>query len=241
MDLNKPGKIKNDNESGNKIRWFRKRRTKDKENLEKYENSEKHNFFYAIKKNLLWKFNSKRQNKVKSVENLSPVENQEIDDDEDFAKLFIRQAQNPIQFSSICSRDSTMSNLISPNLDLNLSSHSQPSTSQIINPSQNQSTAQQVPIEVRSPEEPSVIPPPPPEQTQGDLETLMEQTQEDLMKFPWYWPNLGRMEAQKVLGGRPNGSFLVRDSSTAKNQFTLSFRSSGVTLHCRINFKDNSW
>jgi hypothetical protein len=229
MDLKKSSKMKSDNENGCKIRWYRKRRTKDKENLESHE---KHNFFNAIKKNFLWKFRgSKRQNKVKSTENLdqaSPTPG-DGDDEEDFARLFIRQAQNPIHFSSIGSRESTVSNFMG----------SQPSTSQA-----NETSHQNQDVSSLSLEPPAIAPPttePEPEKPQDDFESLMESVQEDLQKFPWYWPNLGRTEAQKILGGRPNGSFLVRDSSTNKNQFTVSFRSSGVTLHCRINFKDNSW
>jgi suppressor of cytokine signaling 6/7 len=48
-------------------------------------------------------------------------------------------------------------------------------------------------------------------------------------------------EAQLKLKTQPNGSFLVRDSQTKKYQFTLSFRSAGKTLHCRIDYIDGYW
>uniref|UniRef100_A0A336K0U3 CSON003708 protein n=1 Tax=Culicoides sonorensis TaxID=179676 RepID=A0A336K0U3_CULSO len=64
----------------------------------------------------------------------------------------------------------------------------------------------------------------------------------ELSQYGWYWGNLNRTAAQRRLKGKPNGSFLVRNSQTEKNQFTLSFRSAGVTLHCRINLdEEKNW
>lgn len=64
----------------------------------------------------------------------------------------------------------------------------------------------------------------------------------ELSHYGWYWESLNRTGAQKKLKGKDNGSFLVRNSQTEKNQFTLSFRSAGVTLHCRINLdEDKNW
>lgn len=64
----------------------------------------------------------------------------------------------------------------------------------------------------------------------------------ELAQYGWYWGNLNRTDAQKKLKGKDNGSFLVRNSQTEKNQFTLSFRSAGVTLHCRVNLdEDKKW
>lgn len=57
----------------------------------------------------------------------------------------------------------------------------------------------------------------------------------ELFKLSWYWPQLSRIEAQKLLSSQPNGSFLVRDSSE-KDSFTLSFRTNSKTFHCR-----NQW
>ncbi|XP_063698438.1 suppressor of cytokine signaling 6 [Culicoides brevitarsis] len=70
----------------------------------------------------------------------------------------------------------------------------------------------------------------------------MRAIKKELAQYGWYWGNLKRTDAQKKLKGKENGSFLVRNSQTEKNQFTLSFRSAGVTLHCRINLdEDNQW
>lgn len=46
-----------------------------------------------------------------------------------------------------------------------------------------------------------------------------------------------RAAAQKILSNKQNGSFLIRDSSTEKTSFTLSFRANGKTLHCRNQFE----
>ncbi|XP_058463605.1 suppressor of cytokine signaling 6-like [Malaya genurostris] len=73
------------------------------------------------------------------------------------------------------------------------------------------------------------------------LDTTMEQMKIELLKYGWYWGKLTRAAAQKRLARQDNGTFLVRDSQTEKYQFTVSFRSSGITLHCRIDYKDNYW
>lgn len=62
-----------------------------------------------------------------------------------------------------------------------------------------------------------------------------EEMKIQLLKLPCYWPNLNRIEAQKILSNQPNGSFILRDSSDS-NSFTLSFRTQAKTFHCR-----NQW
>lgn len=57
----------------------------------------------------------------------------------------------------------------------------------------------------------------------------------------WYRGGMSRDIAQKKLQGQPNGSFLVRDSQTSGCNFTLSFRSAGITLHYRIENTDGLW
>ena len=74
----------------------------------------------------------------------------------------------------------------------------------------------------------------------SDFDLFMDETRLELGKCKWYWPGLSRTSAQQKLRDQKNGSFLVRDSQTV-NQFTLSFRSSGFTLHVRIDYKDNHW
>lgn len=73
------------------------------------------------------------------------------------------------------------------------------------------------------------------------LDAMMEQMRIELLKYGWYWGKLTRAAAQKRLARQGNGTFLVRDSQTEKYQFTVSFRSSGITMHCRIDYKDNYW
>lgn len=55
----------------------------------------------------------------------------------------------------------------------------------------------------------------------------------------WYWGPVTRQEAEHKLRGHPDGTFLVRDSSSDNYLFTLSFRSSGRTLHSRIDYNYN--
>ena len=50
----------------------------------------------------------------------------------------------------------------------------------------------------------------------------------------WYWGPLGWEEAEMKLEDKPDGSFLVRDSSDERYILSLSFRSHGVTHHTRI-------
>jgi suppressor of cytokine signaling 6/7 len=63
-----------------------------------------------------------------------------------------------------------------------------------------------------------------------------------LSSTAWFWVNLDVIAAQHKLKYEPNGSFLVRESQTKWSQFTLSFRSGGKTLHCRIDYvKGHGW
>lgn len=73
------------------------------------------------------------------------------------------------------------------------------------------------------------------------LDSTIKNTREELSQCGWYWGKLNRASAQKRLAQKENGSFLVRDSQTEQYQFTVSFRSSGITLHCRIDYLNNYW
>lgn len=57
----------------------------------------------------------------------------------------------------------------------------------------------------------------------------------------WYWGEISRRDAQKQLTDKPTGSFLVRDSETSGCQFTLSFRIVKVTLHYRLEYRNDYW
>lgn len=62
-----------------------------------------------------------------------------------------------------------------------------------------------------------------------------------MLSYGWYRGSMSRSVAQKKLQGQPNGSFLLRNSQTNGYHFTLSFRSAGNTLHCRIEYSDGYW
>lgn len=78
-------------------------------------------------------------------------------------------------------------------------------------------------------------------QDDQDLDLMMKNVRSALCRHGYYWGSASSKTAQQILGGKPNGSYLVRDSQTEKYLFTLSFRSGGVTLHCRIDYADNNW
>uniref|UniRef100_A0A182JBK7 Suppressor of cytokine signaling n=1 Tax=Anopheles atroparvus TaxID=41427 RepID=A0A182JBK7_ANOAO len=73
------------------------------------------------------------------------------------------------------------------------------------------------------------------------MDDMMTRMRTDLLQYGWYWGKLTQSAAQKRLAKQETGTFLVRDSQTEKHQFTVSFRSSGITLHCRIDFENNYW
>uniref|UniRef100_A0A3Q3GSX1 Suppressor of cytokine signaling 7 n=1 Tax=Labrus bergylta TaxID=56723 RepID=A0A3Q3GSX1_9LABR len=50
----------------------------------------------------------------------------------------------------------------------------------------------------------------------------------------WYWGPMNWEDAEMKLKGKPDGSFLVRDSSDPRYILSLSFRSQGVTHHTRM-------
>lgn len=49
----------------------------------------------------------------------------------------------------------------------------------------------------------------------------------------WFSPECTRMEADQLLAGRPDGTFLIRESSTS-NKFALSIQCGGTPNHCII-------
>ena len=68
----------------------------------------------------------------------------------------------------------------------------------------------------------------------GSLSTNLE----NLSQCSWYWGPLTRAEADRKLDGKPDGSFLVRDSSHEFHLYSVSFRSKGRTLHSRIKYEN---
>lgn len=50
----------------------------------------------------------------------------------------------------------------------------------------------------------------------------------------FYWGKMDRYEAEKLLDGKPEGTFLLRDSAQEEFLFSVSFRKYGRSLHARI-------
>lgn len=50
----------------------------------------------------------------------------------------------------------------------------------------------------------------------------------------FYWGKMDRYEAEKLLDGKPEGMFLLRDSAQEEFLFSVSFRKYGRSLHARI-------
>ncbi|XP_031419858.1 suppressor of cytokine signaling 7 isoform X2 [Clupea harengus] len=56
----------------------------------------------------------------------------------------------------------------------------------------------------------------------------------ELERCGWYWGPMNWEDAEMKLKGKPDGSFLVRDSSDPRYILSLSFRSQGITHHTRM-------
>uniref|UniRef100_A0AC34RRT3 Uncharacterized protein n=1 Tax=Panagrolaimus sp. JU765 TaxID=591449 RepID=A0AC34RRT3_9BILA len=52
----------------------------------------------------------------------------------------------------------------------------------------------------------------------------------------YYWGMMDRYEAESLLDGKPEGTFLLRDSAQINYLFSVSFRRYSRTLHARIEF-----
>lgn len=72
-----------------------------------------------------------------------------------------------------------------------------------------------------------------PKQRTGNSNDFLKSL-EQLKTCGWYWGHLGFEEAEVRLTGKPDGAFLVRDSSDDRYILSLSFRSQGTTHHTRI-------
>ncbi|EDV59569.1 uncharacterized protein LOC6541868 [Drosophila erecta] len=70
---------------------------------------------------------------------------------------------------------------------------------------------------------------------------IMYKACSEMLNQVWYWGEISRRDSQRQLSDKPTGSFLVRDSETSGSQFTLSFRIVNVTLHYRLEFRDEFW
>lgn len=50
----------------------------------------------------------------------------------------------------------------------------------------------------------------------------------------FYWGKMDRYEAERLLEGKQEGTFLLRDSAQEEFLFSVSFRKYGRSLHARI-------
>ena len=55
-----------------------------------------------------------------------------------------------------------------------------------------------------------------------------------ITRCPCYWGKMDRYEAETLLEGRPEGTFLLRDSAQEEYLFSVSFRRYNRSLHARI-------
>ncbi|XP_020608838.1 suppressor of cytokine signaling 6-like [Orbicella faveolata] len=69
-------------------------------------------------------------------------------------------------------------------------------------------------------------------------ELSLTRSLETLSHYSWYWGPINRYEAEDKLKGKPDGSFLVRDSCHEFHLYSVSFRSRGRTCHTRIRYED---
>ena len=74
--------------------------------------------------------------------------------------------------------------------------------------------------------------------TTSGTELSLTRSLETLSHYSWYWGPMNRYEAEDKLKGKPDGSFLVRDSSNEFHLYSVSFRSRGRTCHTRIRYED---
>ncbi|XP_066504172.1 suppressor of cytokine signaling 9, partial [Hoplias malabaricus] len=56
----------------------------------------------------------------------------------------------------------------------------------------------------------------------------------EITNLPCYWGVMDRYEAETLLEGKPEGTFLLRDSAQEDYLFSVSFRRYGRSLHARI-------
>jgi suppressor of cytokine signaling 5 len=63
----------------------------------------------------------------------------------------------------------------------------------------------------------------------------------EITSCSFYWGKIDRYEAEKLLEGKPEGTFLLRDSAQEEYLFSVSFRRYGRSLHARIEQWNHSF
>ncbi|CAN7941772.1 unnamed protein product [Ixodes hexagonus] len=74
----------------------------------------------------------------------------------------------------------------------------------------------------------------PPVHTQVDYMHCLVPDLQGITACGFYWGKMDRYEAERLLEGRPEGSFLLRDSAQEEYLFSVSFRRYGRSLHARV-------
>ncbi|KAM7351983.1 suppressor of cytokine signaling at 36E isoform 1-T3 [Cochliomyia hominivorax] len=62
---------------------------------------------------------------------------------------------------------------------------------------------------------------------------------ERITNSSFYWGKMDRYEAERLLEGKPEGTFLLRDSAQEEFLFSVTFRKYGRSLHARIEQSDH--
>lgn len=57
---------------------------------------------------------------------------------------------------------------------------------------------------------------------------------QEILSCTFYWGKIDQYEAKKLLDGRPDGTFLLRDSADVEHLFSVSFAYKGETRNYRI-------
>lgn len=70
--------------------------------------------------------------------------------------------------------------------------------------------------------------------TQIDYMHCLIPDQLSIINSPYYWGQINRFEADNLLANKPEGTFILRDSTQEEFVFSVSFRRYGRTLHARI-------
>uniref|UniRef100_A0A3Q4HSN8 Suppressor of cytokine signaling 7 n=1 Tax=Neolamprologus brichardi TaxID=32507 RepID=A0A3Q4HSN8_NEOBR len=101
------------------------------------------------------------------------------------------------------------------------------------NPDQDGETVSLVDVDISRRGGNSLHPPTPPPPPRRSL-SLLGTSSFFLLPCGWYWGPMNWEDAEMKLKGKPDGSFLVRDSSDPRYILSLSFRSQGITHHTRM-------
>ncbi|KAH9412370.1 Suppressor of cytokine signaling 6 [Dermatophagoides pteronyssinus] len=74
------------------------------------------------------------------------------------------------------------------------------------------------------------------ESKENEISEIIEDN--EIFNYGWYWGDITRRDAENLLRGQEEGTFLVRKSSNQRFLYSLSFRSNGKTLHTRIEYSN---